>query len=91
MKVVPDTNILVSSLSRRSKSNWVIQAFLKKDFDLVVTHEMLLEYEEILKIKYAIAAVDNFLRSIKDSENVEIWSKFIFNGNFFKTPTTTNL
>ena len=72
VKVVLDTNILVSSLSRRSKSNWVIQAFLKKEFDLVVTHEMLLEYEEILRIKYHGAAVDNFLRSIKDSENVEM-------------------
>lgn len=72
MKVVIDTNILVSSLSRRSKSNWVIQAFLNKDFILVVTHEILLEYEEILRIKYHGTAVDNFLRSINDSENVEM-------------------
>lgn len=72
MKVVIDTNILVSSLSRRSKSNWIIQAFLNKDFTLVVTHEILLEYEEILRIKYHGAAVDNFLRSINDSENVEM-------------------
>lgn len=72
MKVVIDTNILVSSLSRRSKSNWVIQAFLNDDFTLVVTHEMLLEYEEILRLKYNGTAVDNFLRSIHDSENVEL-------------------
>jgi putative PIN family toxin of toxin-antitoxin system len=72
MKIIIDTNVLVSSLSRRSESNWIIQAFLNKDFTLVVSHEIHLEYEEILRIKYNSVAVDNFLRSIHESENVEM-------------------
>ena len=85
MKIIIDTNVLVSSLSRRSESNWIIQSFLDKDFILVVTHEILLEYEEILRIKYSSVAVDGFLRSIHESENVEMVDVY-FQWKFLQDP-----
>jgi len=53
MKVVIDTNVLVAALSSKSIHHWLIQALLNEQFQLFVTDEILLEYEEILKSKYS--------------------------------------
>ncbi len=50
MKVVLDTNILMVSVSIKSKYYWVFEAFLKKEYDLCVTTDILMEYEEIIAI-----------------------------------------
>lgn len=76
MRVVLDTNIWVSSLSRRSEFNWVFQAFLDEAYTLVVSHEILLEYEEILNIKYGEASYlvseDRDFRSLQSVEFPEV-------------------
>lgn len=72
MKVVIDTNILVAALPSRSKHFWVIEAFLDERFEWIVSTEILLEYEEILRRKYSSVAVDNFFRAMKDAPNVHI-------------------
>ena len=70
MRFVIDTNVFVSSLSSRSESHWIIMALLDEQFELCVSHEMLLEYEEILKRKYSLPVAENFLRSLKNLPNV---------------------
>jgi putative PIN family toxin of toxin-antitoxin system len=72
VKVVLDTNILVSALSDRSKAHWVIRAFAAEKYTLVISHEILLEYEEVLLRKYNLQLVNTFLNTMKDSENVEM-------------------
>lgn len=69
MKVVLDTNIIVAALSRHSPYNWVIQGFLKQQFHIVVSHEILLEYEEILRVKYNPQTVEYFLSALHEAEN----------------------
>ena len=70
MKLVIDTNILVSSLSRHSVYHWLIQDLLEGKFDLYITNEILLEYEEILKSKYAPSVAHYFILALKELPNV---------------------
>jgi uncharacterized protein len=70
MKLVIDTNILVASLSSKSKYHWIIQALREGKFELCVTEEIFLEYEEILKEKYNVIVANAFLNSLKELSNV---------------------
>ena len=51
-KIVLDTNVLLVSISSRSKYHWIFQKLLKGDYDLYISNEMLLEYEEIISEKF---------------------------------------
>lgn len=53
MKVVVDTNVLVSALSSRSVYHWMVTELLSQKFDMYITDEILLEYEEVLSKKYS--------------------------------------
>lgn len=65
MKVVIDTNVLVSALSSRSIYHWLIQEVLNEKLEVFVTEDILLEYEEILKRKYATSVATNFIAALK--------------------------
>jgi putative PIN family toxin of toxin-antitoxin system len=69
-KVVIDTNVLVASLSSRSPYHWLIRALLQKEFDLYLTTEIYLEYEEVLSQKYSSQVAHHFLSSLKELSNV---------------------
>lgn len=51
-KIILDTNVLLVSISSRSKYHWVFQKLLKGDYDLYISNEILLEYEEIISEKF---------------------------------------
>jgi len=70
MKVVIDTNVLVSALSRKSQYHWIVQQLLDETFDLYLTGEILLEYEEILIQKYSYSVANNFIAALKVLPNV---------------------
>ncbi|MCL2650497.1 MAG: putative toxin-antitoxin system toxin component, PIN family [Candidatus Azobacteroides sp.] len=46
LKVVLDTNILLSSISRKSPYGYILTALLENKYELYVSTEILLEYEE---------------------------------------------
>ncbi len=71
MKVVIDTNVLVSSLSSHSKYHWLILALLQEKFTLLLNHEILLEYEEVLMRKYSFSIAGHFLHALSELPNVE--------------------
>ena len=71
IKVLIDTNVLVSALSSRSVYHWLIDALLEERFQLFITDEIMLEYEEILKIKYSEKIANNFLMALKELPNVQ--------------------
>ena len=48
MKVVLDTNVLLVSISPRSRYRWILDALLDQRYTLCVTTEILLEYGEIV-------------------------------------------
>jgi len=46
--IVLDTNILLVAISPRSPYHWIFDAFINEKFNLCVTTDILLEYEEII-------------------------------------------
>jgi len=70
IKAVIDTNILVSTLSSRSIDHWVIEGLLEGRYELYVSTEILLEYEEVLKSKYSDSVASNFLFALNELPNV---------------------
>ena len=71
IKVVIDTNALVSSLSRKSKYHALIELIYTGKIDVCLTLEILLEYEEVLKEKYSETVAQNFLSSLKEIPTVD--------------------
>lgn len=83
MRVIIDTNVLVSSLSSRSKYHWLVQFLLTEKFELLISDEILLEYEEILTQKYAYDVAHNFLTALQELPNVHL-IKVYFHWNLLK-------
>ena len=77
-KVVIDTNILLVSVSPKSKSHWLFQAFLKQAFVLCVTTDILNEYAEIFEQKMSHAFSKSVMAILDNSENVEFVHKYYF-------------
>ena len=70
MRLVIDTNVLLVSIGRQSKYNWLFQAFLKEEFDLLVTTPILLEYHEKIALKTQPIIAENILKLILAKPNV---------------------
>lgn len=70
MRVVLDTNCLLQILGARGKYAFLFDQFLKEEYTLCVSSDILLEYEEILKTKASPVAADLFMKVITRSRNV---------------------
>lgn len=70
MKVVIDTNVLVSALSSRSVYHWLVNELFDEKFDVYITDEILLEYHEILERKYSAATANNFIAALQLTQTV---------------------
>jgi putative PIN family toxin of toxin-antitoxin system len=53
MRVVIDTNCLIPSIPRHNPEYWLYLSFRNKDFDWVISNEILLEYSEKLAEFYS--------------------------------------
>ena len=76
MNVVIDTNIILVSLSRRSKTHWVFERFLNQEFTLCLTTDILNEYVEIIGQHLGQEAVDLFLQTIEEAENIRYITRY---------------
>ena len=76
LKVVLDTNVLLVSISSRSKYHWIYDKLLADEYDLFVTNEMLLEYEEIISLKYNSSVAREVIKSLLILPNV--YKTFIY-------------
>lgn len=70
MKVVLDTNVLLISIPSRSPYHGIIQAFNKRQFQLIITNSIFLEYEEILTKKANAVVANNVLQALLEAPNV---------------------
>ena len=71
MKLVLDTNVLLVSISSRSKYHWLFQKLLSGSFVLCVTNEIVTEYEEIVSQHMGKVASDSLLGLLDNLNNVE--------------------
>jgi len=70
MKVVLDSNILVSIIGKRSKLRAIWNAFLSGKFSLIISEDIVKEYEEILQERSAQGAAEIVMEILRESPNV---------------------
>lgn len=78
-RIVLDTNIVIASIGRKSPFRWIFDGVINGDIRLVLSTEILFEYEEVLgnKTNYQIAKnLVNFLTISPFCEHVEPYFKF---------------
>jgi putative PIN family toxin of toxin-antitoxin system len=76
VRIVLDTNILWVSISRRSKTNWVISELIKGTYVLCVTTEILEEYEEIVSQKLGSETAKSIMELLDNLLNIEYITKY---------------
>ncbi|MBN9386110.1 MAG: putative toxin-antitoxin system toxin component, PIN family [Chitinophagaceae bacterium] len=76
MTIVIDCNILVVCLTSRSPYHNIYQALIAGKFDLLVSTEIILEYEEIIQDKYGIRTADAFISLLGELSNVHFVTPF---------------
>lgn len=54
LRIVIDTNVMLVSISSKSKYHWIFEKLLNSEFDLFVTNDVLVEYEEVISSKHNI-------------------------------------
>ena len=69
MRIVLDTNILLQSLARKSRTRPIWDAFLNKNYTLIITPSILLEYEEIIAGKTSAEVSSNVVSLIYEAVN----------------------
>lgn len=70
MKLVINTNVILVSLSSKSRYHWIFQLLKTEFFELIVSHDILLEYEEIVSSKYNTDAARLLLDTLDLQPNV---------------------
>lgn len=79
-KIVLDTNLLLVSISRKSKLHWIFQYLLEEKYILCVTTDILAEYAEIIEQQMGKVASESALGVLENLSNIEfITSYYKFN------------
>ena len=79
MRVVLDTNVLLVSIALRSRYRPIFEALLSGQYILVISNDILTEYEEIIIRKTNVKVASNILEAIGNLSNVvkqEIYIKW---------------
>lgn len=71
MKIVIDTNCLLSCVGKKSSYRNVFDAFLKNIFTLCASNEILFEYEEKFNDFWGTEVTNNLLGLFETSDNFE--------------------
>ncbi len=64
MLVIIDTNILLVSVSDRSKFHWVYKTIIEKKINIAFTNDILTEYEEQIAAHWHTEVAANVTRSL---------------------------
>ena len=57
-RIVLDTNVFLVSLTSRYKYHWIYQALLQGKYELVLSNEILTEYQEQISLRYGLRQTD---------------------------------
>jgi uncharacterized protein len=71
LKIVLDTNIIISSLSKNSRYHIVIESLLQGRYSVSVNNDILLEYEEKITEKYGLIYAEAFITALLQSTIAE--------------------
>lgn len=76
MNIVLDTNVLLVAIAKKSDYRPIFDAFLKEEFNLCVTTDILTEYEEIIGDHLGNKLASNLLQLIENAPNVRLITKY---------------
>ena len=76
MRIVLDTNVLLTSFSSRSDNHWVWKALSEGRFTLYLTHDILLEYEEIIIRHAGVLLANAVIDALLDLPNVVLIQRY---------------
>lgn len=71
VRIVLDTNVVVSMIGRMSPNRWIFDKILEGVFRLCISNEIIFEYEEVLAIKTSPEVATNFSDFLITFPNVE--------------------
>ncbi|MDP9230085.1 MAG: putative toxin-antitoxin system toxin component, PIN family [Bacteroidota bacterium] len=89
MKVVIDTNVLISAFGKTSPYRKIFDAFLRYKFVLLLSNEILLEYLEVINRKSNMVVAENIIMLLLTSENIELHEIF-FHWNLIENDKEDN-
>lgn len=72
MKVVIDTNVFLVIIPSLSRYHQVYKALKENNFDLALSNEILLEYEEQLSLRYNISDTLEVLENLLENQNIQL-------------------
>lgn len=76
MRIVLDTNVLLTSFSSRSQNHWIWTALAQERFTLCFTHDILLEYEEIISRHSGMELAQAVVDALLDLPNIELITRY---------------
>lgn len=71
LKIILDTNVLLVSISSKSQYHWIFQNLLNNPFEMYISNEILMEYEEVISLKFSPAVAKNITRTLLALPNVQ--------------------
>ena len=71
LKVVLDTNILLSSISRKSPYSYILTALFENKYELYLSTEILLEYEEKISAIFDTQVAEALISALLMRSNVK--------------------
>ncbi|OFX49997.1 MAG: putative toxin-antitoxin system toxin component, PIN family [Bacteroidetes bacterium GWA2_30_7] len=71
LNIVLDTNVLLVSISEYSKYHWLYKCIQNNQFNLYITNDILLEYEEVIANKFSVNTANHTIRSLLEFDNVK--------------------
>lgn len=74
MTVVMDCNIVIRCFSSHSPYHLIYKSLIANKFNLAITSEIILEYEEILQQKYSVTAANSLVAVLLELPNI----KFVY-------------
>ena len=72
MKVIIDTNVFLVIIPSLSQYHQAYEALNKNRYDLVLSNEILLEYEEQLSLRYHISDTSEILENFMENQNTQL-------------------
>jgi putative PIN family toxin of toxin-antitoxin system len=75
-KVVLDTNVLLVSISERSKLHWVFKKLVGKQYELCVSTDILNEYAEIIEGHMGNGVSESTMGVLENLSNVHFITKY---------------
>lgn len=72
MLAIIDTNVLLVSVSSRSKFHWLYQAIVEKKITIAFSNDILTEYEEQLSFHWNAEVATNVIRSLIELSTAQL-------------------